>query len=186
MPIQIILEVEMTREPRPRILLLRPSPRVLLSRRIVVRCPRGWRSSHLVRNQSPRGLLCRSITDAPCSAGHQAHQSPRRLRSRRDAPPPGPLGKLVRVHALAPPSVCILHAPEPAEGRSHEPLRIGMVAVVRKTAERVARAVDVVDAPAAVPRAAGLLLGGQVAIAAAEASRVRLSKFGITNRLSAM
>src|SRR5439155_726262 len=97
------------------------------------------------------------ISDAPLDGrarrlpgGEEAQQRPRRLARQRLADP-GQLGLRVALARLAPAAVRVLAPEEPA----HRPLHV-LVARVdadgAQPAQHRPRAVDVIDAPAAVPR----------------------------------
>src|SRR3989304_4752096 len=106
--------------------------------------------------------------------GGEPRERPGRLRGGRDAAPaPGEpfLAALVRAAVLAEAPVLVLVRLDPGDGAPHGRV-VGGEAGRRQGGKRGARAVDVVHAPAAEPRAVLLLPAQEVGYAAPDGFRV--------------
>ena len=101
----------------------------------------------------------RAVRDvARLAGGVEREQRPRGLRRRRRAAS-APLRLAVRAEVLAEAAVLVLHAPEPRNRAAHAPVLAQAARDERGNGG--AGAVDVVRAPAAEPRAVGLLRAQQ-------------------------
>src|SRR5687768_16134702 len=86
----------------------------------------------------------------------EAHDGPCSLRGCARALP-FEHGIVVRVATFAPASVLVLHAFEPRAG-GEQPLLVHVDLERPEAAQDLPRAINVVDAPAAIPRAVGFLV----------------------------